>query len=72
LGIIGQEILPSVLYGANKMNMISTGAFLNGVDASDKQGALVKKTSCGLGKEEFKNCKGGWRFFDGSVACGLR
>jgi hypothetical protein len=41
---IGQGILPSVLYGAKKMNMISTGAFLTEMDASDKQhNSLVKK-----------------------------
>jgi hypothetical protein len=34
---IGQGILPSVLYGAKKMNMISTGAFHNEMSASDKK-----------------------------------
>jgi hypothetical protein len=40
---IGQETLPLVLYGANNMNMISTGAFQSEMDASNKQDALVSK-----------------------------
>ena len=35
--------MPSNLYGAKNMNMISTGAFQNEMDASDKQPTLAEK-----------------------------
>jgi hypothetical protein len=41
------------------MNMISTGAFLNGVDASDKQGALVKKLVAAWEKKNSKTARAG-------------
>jgi hypothetical protein len=56
---IGRDNLPKVLYGAKKMNMISTGAFLTEMDASKDHSALVKKTSGRMGKEKFKSCKSG-------------
>ena len=43
-----------ILYGANNMNMISTGAFQNEMDASDKQPTTLGKL---VGAWEKKNAK---------------
>jgi hypothetical protein len=56
---IGQEILPTVLYGAKKMNMISTGAFLTEVDASNKQDTLVSKLVSVWEKKNSKTARAG-------------
>jgi hypothetical protein len=56
---IGQEILPSVLYGAKKMNMISTGAFLDEVDTTRKQDDLVSKLVSAWEKKNSKTARAG-------------
>jgi hypothetical protein len=57
---IGQEILPTVLYGAKKMNMISTGAFLNEMNASDKQkNSLVSKLVSAWEQKNTKTARAG-------------
>ena len=44
---------------SKNMNMISTGAFLNEMDASDKQKALVKKLTAAWEKKNAKAAKAG-------------
>jgi hypothetical protein len=56
---IGQGILPSVLYGAKKMNMISTGAFLTEMGASGKQDTLVNKLVTAWEKKNSKTARAG-------------
>jgi hypothetical protein len=57
---IGQGILPTVLYGAKKMNMISTGAFLTEMDASkSKQDTTVSKLVKAWEKKNSKTAKAG-------------
>jgi hypothetical protein len=56
---IGQETLPTVLYGAKNMNMISTGAFLTEMDASDKQHSLVNKLVTAWEKKNSKTARAG-------------
>ena len=41
------------------MNMISTGTFLNGMDASNKQSALVKKLVAAWEKKNTKAARAG-------------
>jgi hypothetical protein len=55
---IGQGILPSVLYGAKKMNMISTGGFTE-MDASNKQDTLVNKLVTAWEKKNSRTAKAG-------------
>jgi len=50
---------PIVLYGAKNMNMISTGTFLNGMDASNKQSKLVKKLVTAWEKKNSKAARAG-------------
>jgi hypothetical protein len=59
LRIKWQEILPTVLYGAKNMNMISTGAFLTEMDASDKQDTLVSKLVTAWEKKNSKTARAG-------------
>jgi S-layer protein len=56
---IGRDNLPKVLYGAKKMNMISTGAFLTEMDASKDHSALVKKLVAGWEKKNSKAARAG-------------
>jgi hypothetical protein len=56
---IGQGILPSVLYGAKKMNMISTGAFHSEMNASNEQETLVSKLVSAWEKKNSKTAKAG-------------
>ena len=43
LRITGHDYVQLVLYGANNMNMISTGALLTEVETPNQRDALVKK-----------------------------
>jgi hypothetical protein len=56
---IGQGSLPSVLYGANKMNMISTGAFLTEIKTSEKKSALVSELVSAWEKKNSKVARAG-------------
>jgi hypothetical protein len=56
---IGQVFLPLVLYGAKKMNMISTGAFIDEMDASSKQDTLVSKLVSAWEKKNSKTARAG-------------
>jgi hypothetical protein len=56
---IGQGTLPTVLYGAKTMNMISTGAFLTEMDASNKQSTLVNKLVSAWEKKNSKTARAG-------------
>jgi hypothetical protein len=47
------------LYGAKNMNMISTGAFLEGMDASGKQDTLLKKLVASWEKKNAKVARAG-------------
>ena len=47
------------MYGAKNMNMISTGTFLNGMDASNKQSELVKKLVKAWEKKNTKAVRAG-------------
>jgi Ca2+-binding RTX toxin-like protein len=56
---IGQGSLPLVLYGAKKMNMITTGAFLSEMSASEKQKTLVNKLVSAWEKKNSKTARAG-------------
>jgi len=51
--------VPLILYGAKKMNMISTGAFLNEMDASNKQPTLAEKFVAVWEKKNAKAARAG-------------